>query len=601
VKSAASFSPLDLHFATLMERLCGKAAPEVHLAARLTSYFRGLGHVCLPLRELRAERLPVDAGRLPSVTKWIRALRAAPVVGAPGDRKPLILDEAGRLYLHQYWSYEQRLASDLRARLTIPETAVDRERLAGILDAHFPPSAEPDWQRLAAFVALTRNFCVISGGPGTGKTRTVVRLLAALIELLDPVRLRIALAAPTGKAAARLKQSVQAARDSMPPLVQERLPTEATTIHRLLGILPGSPRFRRDPANLLPFDVVVVDEASMVDLAMMAKLVDAIPRTTRLILLGDRNQLTSVEAGAVLGDLCHSGEEVGLSENIAASYQKQTGLGFAVPTRPAVAPMHEAVVELCRNYRFHVGGGIAELSRLINAGDAAAVAQMLKSQDHPDIRTATLPSPAALSEKLREIIGSGYRAHLAAADPAEALAAFEQFRVLTPLRHGPFGINTLNTLIEQTLMEAGLIEKSGPWYHGRPVMITRNDYNLRLFNGDIGLAIRDPELGQMRVAFSTAEGTIRHVLPARLPSHETAFAMTVHKSQGSEWDRVLLLVPDVGDEFITRELLYTGITRARTEVSFWYREEGLRNAVSRRIWRSSGLRDALWPASREQA
>jgi exodeoxyribonuclease V alpha subunit len=599
VKSAATFSPLDLHFADLMERLCVKAAPEVHLAARLTSYFRGLGHVCLPIRELRADRLPVDVGRLPPVAKWLRALRIAPVVGAPGDRKPLILDEAGRLYLHRYWSYEQRLASDLRARLSIPETAVDRERLTRILDACFPSSTEPDWQRLAAFVALTRNLCVISGGPGTGKTRTVVRLLAAFIELLDPVTLRIALTAPTGKAAARLKQSVQAARDSMPPLIQERLPTEATTIHRLLGIIPDSPHFRHDAANPLPFDIVVVDEASMVDLALMAKLVDAVPRTARLILLGDRNQLTSVEAGAVLGDLCHTGEEVGLSENIAASYQQQTGSMFAAPTQPVLAPMHDAVVELRRNYRFQAGGGIAEVSRLINAGDAAAVVTMLKSEDHPGIRPSPLPAPSSLSEKLRGIIETGYRDYFTAADPAQALAAFEQFRVLTPLRQGPFGVESLNRLIEQILTDAGLIEKSGRWYHGRPVMITRNDYNLRLFNGDIGLTLKDPELGEMRVAFATPEGTIRRVLPARLPAHETAFAMTVHKSQGSEWDRVLLLVPDAAEDFITRELLYTGVTRARKEVSIWYREEGLREAVARQIRRSSGLRDALWPASRK--
>jgi exodeoxyribonuclease V alpha subunit len=323
-----------------------------------------------------------------------------------------------------------------------------------------------------------------------------------------------------------------------------------------------------------------VDEASMVDLALMAKLVAAVPKTSRLILLGDKDQLASVEAGNVLADICNTG----------------------AAAETATSPLRDCIVELKRNYRFAESGAIYRLSGAVNRGDATSAAKLLKQDGEAEVRWRTLPAPARLAVELQEHVLTGFRTCLAAEDPAAALAALQQFRILCAVRKGPYGVEQINSLAEEILAEAGLLTRGSEWYPGRAVMITRNDYNLGLFNGDTGLILRDVEAaGETRAFFFSAEGKLRRFLPARLPIHESAFALTVHKSQGSEFERLLLILPEKDAPVLTRELLYTGITRARSRVEVWSNEEVFREAVARRAERTSGLREALWkPAAHKQ-
>jgi exodeoxyribonuclease V alpha subunit len=565
----ALISPLDTHFAALMLRLHGTPHPMLERAAQMVSAHRGEGHICVTIPPEEAEEL-----------------RATRVVGAPGDFKPLILDAHGRLYLHRYWQYEAQLAAAIRARIG-SEAAFDARLLQrGLARLFGKATQDADWQRVAAETAVRRNFCVITGGPGTGKTWTIVAVLALLHEQCAArgEKLRVALAAPTGKAAARMKESIQRTMTSDLRFADAHGPLEheATTLHRLLGTVPDSPYFRHDAERPLAVDAVIVDEASMVDLALMAKLFAAVPASARLILLGDKDQLASVEAGYVLGDICD-------------------------------APQPEHIVELRRNRRFAEGSGIQRLSRAVNAGDADAALAQLETP-HADLSSTSLPRPAALAEALRAQVLDGYRACLETDDPHTALSRLGAFRILSAVRRGPFGVENLNRLAEQALADAGLIEREtarvgqtfslpvgdrgqnvrATFYRGRPVLITVNDHQLGLFNGDVGMLLPDPEAGgELRAWFLDAAGKLRRILPARLPAHETVFAMTVHKAQGSEFQRVLFLLPDRDTPVATRELVYTAITRGRDAVELWHRPEMLRAAIARRTERASGLREAL--------
>lgn len=521
-----AFTALDRRFGEFLERLHGAPAPQLRRAAMLVSRRRAEGHICVAVDELPT---------LPSKSK---------VIGRAGDFAPLVLDR-NRLYLRRYWEYEQRLAGAIRARTSI----------AGAKAKDTPA----DRQQQAARNAATRNFSVITGGPGTGKTHSVLAILNRLGEERGGSQLKIALAAPTGKAAARLTESLRA-------MASEH---EATTLHRLLGPIPDSPYFRHNGQRPLTADVVIVDEASMVDLALMAKLVDAVPLTSRLILLGDRHQLASVEAGSVLADICDAAQ-------------------------PPDSPLHGAVVELERNYRFAESGGIYKLSTAINTGDADAAIATLRTADS-ELSWSKLRKPDRLSSALRERVISGYGPYLRAVDPAVALAELQQFRILCAVRHGLYGVDGLNSLAEEALAGAGLLTPRSGWYAGRPITITRNDHNLQLFNGDSGIVLPDADAaGELRAFFLSPDGKLRRFLPSRLPLHETAFALTVHKSQGSEFKDLLLVLPERDAPVLTRELLYTGITRARATAEVWANEETLRVAIERRTSRTSGLSDALW-------
>ncbi len=603
LRQQAQLSDLDVHFARLLARLAASEAPPLVMAACLTSHWTNQGHVCIDLNALAGQTLFVQCGmpwQAPELASWTQTLRASAVVGHPGDFRPLVLDERGRLYLYRYWDYEQQLTNDLQQRAAGEVPALDEARLCASLARLFPtpPTLECDWQKIAAVVAVLKRFCVIAGGPGTGKTSTVARVLALLLEQTDGHPLRIGLAAPTGKAAARLQEAVRHATHQLPvaAAIRAAIPTEASTLHRLLGARPDAPTLRYHRDHPLPLDVLVVDEASMVDLALMTRLVQALPASARLILLGDHAQLASVEAGAVLGDLC--GAAPALSAPFRARLAHLTGEALP-PASPSASAMGDVVMVLRQRYRFGHDSGIGALAQAVHHGDTVTALHLLRTRPSAELTWTPVPALAECHLYLATSILTGFRPYLecikAHATPAEVCAAFERFRVLCAHRSGPGGALALNEHIEALLQSAHLIEARHTWYPGRPVLITQNDYPLRLFNGDVGITLPDPEAdGQLRVHFPTAEGTMRRLSPVRLPIHETVYAMTVHKSQGSEFEQVLLVLGEAHSPVMTRELLYTGITRARTGVHICGEAAAFQAAVGQQLQRASGLRAMLW-------
>ena len=588
-------SDVDLHFADLMRRMAGQESESLLLAAALASHACGEGHVCLQLGEWGGRRLGSNRNHrqqyLPQMETWMAELRRCPVVAAPPEEAPLILDQGGRLYLYRYWLYEQALAEALRERSDGEVELLDAASLRAGLDALFPltPEVDIDWQRIAATVAVLKRLTVITGGPGTGKTSTVVRILALLQQQAGQKPLNIALAAPTGKAAARLQASIRQAKATLPLAASllEMIPEQAMTLHRLLGSRPDSIYFRHDAANPLPLDLLVIDEASMVDLALMAKVVAALPNQARLILLGDRDQLSSVEAGAVLGDICAG--QSGFSHTLVERIQTLGGIA-ALAEGCHDQPLSDVVVELKHSYRFDRHSGIGRLARAFNQGKTGEALTLLAESQVVDLCLLGQDADPL------EIAETGYREYLqriaGGGDPGQVFQAFDRFRVLCALRGGPHGVEQMNRAITDHLRRVGLLSNDELWFTGRPLLITRNDYGLKLYNGDIGILLPD-DTGRKQVLFPTAEG-FRWVAPARLPPHETAFAMTVHKSQGSEFDRVLLVMPEVDSPLLTRELVYTGLTRCREYFILHDRKRLLASAIKRRTRRHSGLREMLW-------
>lgn len=556
------FADIDRHFAHFIGRFGGddKLVP---LAAAMLSRSIREGNICLPLGTAPSHPAgPGDAGFLewPAATEWRSALQNSKAVGGPDAQTPLVVDEANRLYLRRYWNYQQRLAAALRKKAASNRTE-GRGRAgtqAGAIEA-----------------AATNALTIISGGPGTGKTTTVLHILARLLQKSGNERLRVALAAPTGKAAARLEETLRMGLETLdcPDEVKARIPLSASTIHRLLGVRGNSIYFRHDRQNPLPLDLLVIDEASMVALPLLSKLLDALPERCRVILLGDRDQLASVEPGAVLADIVDA----------------------------AVAPgslLRNAVVTLEENYRFSDRSGIHHLCGAVRQGDATQAIQILREGSYPDLVSSELSEPGEWAAKFSEAVRAGFATFAAEKEPAAALVQLRSFRVLSALRRGPFGVEGLNRKIERILRDAELIpQQVTSTYSGKPILITQNDYQLQLYNGDVGVLLPDNESKenpeQLWAWFMGQENRLRRFAPARLPQHDAAYAMTVHKSQGSEFDRALFILPDSDAAVLTRELIYTGLTRARSQVELWWNEAVLAGAVSRRAERTSGLRDLL--------
>jgi exodeoxyribonuclease V alpha subunit len=595
---AGRIGALDHYFADLMVRLCGEeaAAEDLKLlaaAAALVSAHAGEGYVSLALEVLAGqpviepdeeaaedeEREAVDPAlaeaRWPELQAWTTALRRCRVVGEGDETTPLVLDDQGVLWLHRFWEHERGLEGLLRARYDAPADPVDAAWLGAALDRLFPAepgdlpdSGEPDWRKLAGLVVATRRFAVVSGGPGTGKTTAVIKLLALLIEQAQAAgrALRIALVAPTGKAAARLQETVDAQRDGLPvsEAVREALPREASTIHRRLGAYGSGFVYSAD--NRLPYDVVVVDESSMVDLALMSRLVAALPDRARLILLGDRDQLASVAPGAVLGDLCREARERGYSRDLARRFEAVTGAKLpADELRSSPTGLGDCVVQLRRNFRFDANSGIGALARHAVAGDWDKMLEVLRDPSQPSVGLVEPSGPGQIPALVAQAAVDNYAAYLRAPTVEVAFEAFGEYRILCALRRGKEGVEHLNRVIEARLAREGLCDGRSEWYRGRPVMVTRNDHALRLYNGDVGLCWPSDE-GVLLVWFPDGKGGFRTFQPTRLPEHETVYAMTVHKSQGSEFGRVLLVLPEAPSKVVTRELVYTGVTRGRVEV-----------------------------------
>ncbi|MBJ9965773.1 AAA family ATPase [Burkholderia seminalis] len=719
-----------------LARRAGAPSAAARWAARAafaTSRATAGGHVCVALGAL-AQRYetPLDEVRA--------ALAASGVVAfgtlARGDERPLIVDRHDHLYLSRYFDYERRLADALVAQAGVagPDEGLSPDRLRDSLARYFgPANGEVDWQRVAAIVALTGRVTIVSGGPGTGKTTTVVGVLACLLDAHPG--LRIALAAPTGKAAQRMQEALHARAGDLPPELAARLPDTSYTLHRLLGG-GGAGGFRHHRDNPLPYDLIVVDEASMIDVALAAHLLDALAPGARLVMLGDKDQLAAVEAGAVFAELSarptftaaartRIAQALGIDEatfvaalpvpedattataagvpaaspaaalsaqapvppsasapvsrklasrqkadprqaslfdddpqddevpsaaivspppavpapadiggtvaagdtpawieadeltwldtvelspfdagdaalaSVTAATSASAGeVDAAAAVTRAPAPLADCVVWLERNYRFGLDSPIGRLSVAIRGGDVQAALDALPADDtaaasfHDDAGD-TLASSTV--ERLARRFGAyldALRAALAAPapDPLPLFDALNRFRILCATRNGSRGAEHVNALVAAHVRHAARVPLAvgAHWFTGRPIMVTRNDYALGLFNGDIGVALPDAH-GVLRVWFRRADGTARAVSPAALPPHETAFALTVHKSQGSEFDEAALVLPASFSRVLTRELVYTAVTRARTRVQVIGPRRVLAQAVATRTQRDSGL------------
>ena len=664
--------PLDRQFAAFLASQAPQADPLLLLAAAWTSHQLGRGHVCLDLGQTLAD--PMRALSLPAaaqltdteagtptplsllqgltLARWRSALTEATLVGTGPGHTPLVLEDQ-RLYLRRFWRYEQVVRADIDARLAQPADAAQPDAepaLRQALQVLFPEARQRadavDWQQVACALAARSHFAIVTGGPGTGKTTTVVRLLALLQHLALEAsggrqRLRIRLAAPTGKAAARLNASIAGAVQRLPldglhepERLRQAIPVEVTTVHRLLGSRPDTRRLRHDATNPLPLDVLVVDEASMLDLEMMARLVSALPPAARLVLLGDKDQLASVEAGSVLGDLCRRADEGHYTPATRDWVHRLTGATWdARLTDPQGRPLDQAVTQLRVSHRFGADSGIGRLAAAVNAGDVPGVRRLL-SAGLPDLQLIDSAQPNHLQALVEGGVRSGGAAQsglfdapdasvwaghaqtlraVRASRPApdapaaaydewalHALQALGRFQLLAAVREGPQGVEGLNRAVEQLLRGAGLLEgPRGGWYAGRPVMVTQNDPALGLMNGDVGIALpapvpERPEVGLvLRVAFEGGpDRPVHWVLPSRLRQVQTAFAITVHKSQGSEFDHAALVLPAQASPVLTRELVYTAITRARkafTLVSSPAGPQVLEAAIRRRVERVGGL------------
>nr|WP_239028959.1 exodeoxyribonuclease V subunit alpha [Pseudonocardia acidicola] len=602
--AAGVLTAADVHVATRLGRLGGEPNELPLLAAALV--VRGIRHgsVCVDLDAVSHtvlgegdELLDVSALPWPAPAGWRAACERSPLVAAgTGDAevpagRPLRMAE-GLLYLDRYWRQEELVRIELRDRAAAAPPPVDLERLRAGLDRLFTADG-PDRQRLAVAVSALRRVTVLAGGPGTGKTTTVARLLALLHDQPGPPP-RVALAAPTGKAAARLEEAVREHTAELSAADRARLGTlPASTLHRLLGRRPGSTsRFRHDRTNRLPFDVIVVDETSMVSLTLMARLLEAVRPDARLVLVGDPDQLASVEAGAVLGDLARAAGE---PEPALDARLRTVGA-----LRSGDAPVVHGVVTLDRTFRF--GGAIAGLARAVQRGDADEALAHLRAgtDDLLFVETDSLEGrdPAGL-DGLRADVLTAAREVTAAAragDAAAALRALEAHRLLCGHRRGPYGVARWSAEIENWLAAAGPGAggpgdgTEGEWYPGRPLLVTSNDYDLGLYNGDTGVIVRDGT--GVRAAFARG-GSPTLIAPARLSGVQSVYAMTVHRSQGSQFARVTVVLPPAESPLLTRELLYTAVTRARAVVRVVGTEQAVRVAVGRPVSRASGLRERL--------
>ncbi len=611
---AGVLGPADVHTAVRVGRICGETDDRVRLAVALTVRALRVGSVCLDLRTVSdtafddSER-QIDTASLPwpEVESWIEAVRTSPAVADGADAVPgrPLRFAFDQLYLDRYWRQEETVRIELRRRGAIDPPVVEESRLAESLSRMFGttglPPGEPDRQRLAAAVSTLSWVTVVAGGPGTGKTTTVAKLLALLHDQQGATTgdqrrppgddesarpLRVALAAPTGKAAARLEEAVRAATRQLPESDQQRLPDlSASTLHRLLGWRPDNrSRFRHNAHRHLPYDVIVIDEMSMVSLTLMARLLEAIRPDARLILVGDPDQLSSVEAGAVLADIATAPGEPDprLSEAL-----DRLGVADAEPVLHGVVPLRHT-------WRF--GGAIDALARAVRASEPDEVLAVLRSGDpalvfvEPDGEAI---DPAMLGNLRAELVDSNRAAAVAAAnrDAPSALTALDRHRLLCAHRRGPYGVSRWSREAERWLIEAipgyGL---GGEWYLGRPLLVTANDYEMGLYNGDTGVVVETP-VG-VRAAFARGdEPTL--IAPVRLDSVQTVHAMTVHRAQGSQFRTVSFVVPPADSPLLTRELLYTAVTRATAKVQVFGSEEAIRRAVVRPANRASGLRGRL--------
>jgi exodeoxyribonuclease V alpha subunit len=593
----------DTHFGSFITKLTKNEDPDIFLAAALVSNAAGNGDVCLDLGSFAGKEIsegdennkPLSC---PPLDIWVEKLEKTDIVGKPGDYRPLVLDSKNRLYLYRYWNYEKRISDSIKLRAAGVIKGVNIGLLRKSLEKLFSDNQyeDLDLQKIAALTAVYKRFCVVSGGPGTGKTTTIAKILALLAEIEPEKKLKTYLCAPTGKAAAKLGEAIQNTKKGIDCSEEKKrlIPEDASTIHRMLKTVPGSARFYYNAENKLPADVVVVDEASMVDLALLSKLLDAVPEGARIILVGDKDQLASVEAGSVLGDICNRG---GIEADYVEVDRNPAGLS-GLPDRysiPGRNPLNDCIVVLQKNYRFPDKSGIGRLSGAVNKGDYETAFEILRESRDESIRWKPVKTAGELYCALGKKIIEGYTAYHAIDDPVEALESFGRFKILCAINNGLTGVDGLNRFAETVLAKKGLISPVSQWYRGRPILIKGNNYSLGLFNGDTGIIMAERNSEDNLYAFFHSDSRdARKFKPGILPEHDTAYAMTVHKSQGSEYAEVVVVLPEKDSPVLSRELIYTGLTRTTGKITLFGTESVLKEAISRKTERASGLRDALW-------
>ncbi|MEP7108147.1 MAG: exodeoxyribonuclease V subunit alpha [Ferruginibacter sp.] len=559
------------------------------------------GHICLHL-----DNLYLLPGELPESEKYRLTATKKDLLNEPmvaietGEKQPFILHN-DRLYLQRYFAYESAIVDAVHSfiavekkersgRLQLLLTHRDFIRSLGANDIvkNLPDEEKIDWQQVAAIQGVLNNFTIITGGPGTGKTTTVAKILAILYTIQPS--LRVALAAPTGKAAVRMAESLAASPSIVNESIRERFNTLLpTTIHRLLKYVPDSPYFRHDKTNPLIHDLVIVDEASMIDVALFAKLLAAIGQHTRIILLGDKDQLASIEAGSLLGDLCQTQKQMNfmpagnieLINSFIPEKERQITANYVSAGDNALS---EHIIELKRSHRFTGDGGIGKFSRAIIHSRLEEIALFADINNDPDVEVDT-----GYSDELFNRFINDYANYIREKDIGSAIGKLNQLRVLCAVREGPQGLNAVNRKIEGLLVRNGLINTNTEYYENRPIIVTHNYPELKLFNGDVGIIRRDSG-GNLKAWFEDSDKNLRAILPGYITAVETVFAMTIHKSQGSEYGRVLIMLPAIADQpLLTRELLYTAITRAKEFVLLQASREVIMYTANRSVRRASGI------------
>lgn len=561
------------------------------------SYALREGHSCLQLNEWAnttqwektTENGLKEGGYLfPPLKEWEQYLSSLSI--APASQHPVVYEQ-GRFYLRRYWQFEDELATAIKN--FSHQISIDQTKAKAVLSQLFSNQdsaerpAEIDWQKVSVANAMGKQFSIVTGGPGTGKTTTVTKLLVALCEILERP-LTIKMVAPTGKAAQRLTESISAAKGALQRQyefsnhVWTSVPDEAMTIHRLLGVIPRSYQFRHNETNPLNLDIVLVDEASMVDLPLMARLFRALPAHARVILLGDSNQLPSVAAGSVLADIAPD-PHPGYGQPNADGLKALTGYWLPVSAHTPV----DHLTKLTKSYRFKDTGGIGQLASQIIKGDAKGSWALLSSQNEE----LTLAQPNDFKDWLTQLTDMYYRPVSNATDALTALQVFSAFRFLAATRVGERGVDEINTLIDRAIKRQLNIPINALFYHGCPIMVTENSYETRLFNGDIGIIWRQGD--RLRAAFPSSEG-LRWLSLSRLPSFELVYAMTIHKTQGSEFNRIAIILPEHPSMILSRELIYTGVTRAKSAIEINCNKSVWVKGIEKRVSRNSGLFEKLY-------
>ncbi len=584
-----------------------------HLFVALSQSLRD-GHACLPISEIAGQRIGYASddecfvthhgyvfGSLELLEQLCLRLLISP------KAMQLVVYYQGNLYLRRYFQFEQALLTDISAKLATDLT-FDSDKITTCLESLFPHADrdvnEIDWQLVAVANALNKNLSVIAGGPGTGKTYTVTKLLAALVDLQathaingTKAELTIVLTAPTGKAAQRLSESisntVQQFTGKIAPDVLNKIPKEAKTLHRLLGVIPNSPNFKHDQDNRLALDVLLIDEVSMVDLPMMTRVMRALPPHAKVILLGDADQLPSVAAGSVLADLAprpHSGYSIQNIDFLSKITQMQ-GLKSHQVNKKNSAQDH--ITFLTKSRRFDGEGNIGQIAQMVITGDAnnswafiakPSLASLNNNQQYPLLLKQTQ------DDWLPKMVCQYFEPLFTLENVEQAFEQLSRFRILCATRKGECGVEQLNEKVKQILVNKGLVSHQQQTYHGQPIMIGENDYRLGLYNGDVGIIWRHA-LGHLMAVFEGDDGTYRWVMPSRLPNFEAVFAMTIHKTQGSEFNHVVMVLPHQKDNrLLSRELLYTGITRAKSWLSISSLENVWQRAVNAKTKRYSGFK-----------